>query len=630
MSAIFGAVCRVGRFQAYEYERFVRLTDLGRHRGGRQAAYHAWSREGALTDSFGRFDVFLGHHASDGQQLDHLKLDAGRICFDAEIFNRAELISKLRGLTDEVPANDGQILVSLYRTSGSAGFAQINGSWAIAIVDPTRRQVVLSRDRFALKPLYYALTNECLYFASEIKQLLPLVDPRLDSERVTTFLNQGLLDFDDRTLFAGIRSVRPRHSLVFSLDKQGLAHHCYWEYSMRDRTYSFADAVEHFRTLLVDSVRVRLDRERSTGALVSGGLDSSTVATLANRLSNGLATFSAIPPRSERRWGEERFIDAVSESGIRNRKVVVDVDVVQRLLHATIDCNDGPPQGFSAVAHYALMEAISRESDIRILFSGQGADEILFGHLKFYFFLQRQRLANRDIRAALVDVGRSFLRGTMIWQVRPGEALRYLPGWLRPEKRYLRGAWGEEPIARSVDIRQRQIDDIQKYSVPCLTHYEDRNSMAFGIQSRYPYLDHRLVELALTIPPEYNLKKGWTKYLIRSAFPELPPKIRWRSDKQGFILPEARWLRHDLADLIRNLFRSSVLGELGIIDPRAFQDHYEAFRSRRTIAWYTDISRALMAELWVRKLVGERTVGLERTGSTARLARRHRAVAVSR
>src|SRR5258708_4780820 len=135
MSAIFGAVRRVGRFQAHEYNLFVRLTDRGRHRGGGLATYQAWAWTGEPRDSLTCFDVFLGQHLSVEQSHDAAKADTSRISFDAEIFNRKELMVELRSLTGETPANDRQLLISLYRAAGPAGFARINGSWAIAIVD---------------------------------------------------------------------------------------------------------------------------------------------------------------------------------------------------------------------------------------------------------------------------------------------------------------------------------------------------------------------------------------------------------------------------------------------------------------------------------------------------------------
>src|SRR5205807_1805755 len=156
------------------------------------------------------------------------------------------------------------------------------------------------------------------------------------------------------------------------------------------------------------------------------------------------------------------------------------------------------------------------------------------------------------------------------------------------------------PIHEYSDLRERQIADIDLYSVPNLTHYEDRNAGAFGLEIRLPFLDHRVVDFCLSLRDDAKIYNGWTKYILRQALPQLPRSNRWRRDKQGFSLPERVWLRTELSDLIGNLFRNSILGEMGIIDPRKFLVYFREFCEGSRRIWYTDISRALMAELWAR------------------------------
>ena len=124
--------------------------------------------------------------------------------------------------------------------------------------------------------------------------------------------------------------------------------------------------------------------------------------------------------------------------------------------------------------------------------------------------------------------------------------------------------------------------------------------MAHSLEIRHPFLDHRLVDFVVALPPEWKIRNGWSKYVLRLSVPGLPDGIRWRRDKQGFVTPEERWLKHDFKDLIRNSFRDSKLGELGMINESEFLRYYEKFQNGSRIA-YTDISRALVAELWARK-----------------------------
>src|SRR5262249_42713471 len=148
---------------------------------------------------------------------------------------------------------------------------------------------------------------------------------------------------------------------------------------------------------------------------------------------------------------------------------------------------------------------------------------------------------------------------------------------------YLRGPADVEEVSGGTSLPARQIADLDRFSVPNLTHYEDRNSMAFALEIRLPFLDYRLADFALSIPAGQKIRNGWSKYILRWAFPELPAAVRWRRDKQGFILPEACWLRNELAAVIRSTFEDSVLADLGVLEPRAFLRYYEEFRRGKRV-----------------------------------------------
>lgn len=159
------------------------------------------------------------------------------------------------------------------------------------------------------------------------------------------------------------------------------------------------------------------------------------------------------------------------------------------------------------------------------------------------------------------------------------------------------------PIWEANSLGERQILDIDRYSVPALTHYEDRNAMAHSLEIRHPFLDHRLVEFAVALPPEQKLHNGWTKSILRESLPELPPSIRWRRDKGYFLVPEEHWLKTSMNRFIRETFADSVLDRMNFIDKDVFLNTYDAFRNGRSGVSYTDISRTLVAELWARKFL---------------------------
>ena len=184
-------------------------------------------------------------------------------------------------------------------------------------------------------------------------------------------------------------------------------------------------------------------------------------------------------------------------------------------------------------------------------------------------------------------------------QLTIAEARRYLP-FLNRYRDVITHPYKFVPIGRSQAIGERQKLDIDRYSVPALAHYEDRTSMANSLELRYPYLDHRVVDFAVNLPTESKLHNGWTKYILRQSFPELPRQIRWRRDKQPFTTPEAHWLKYEFSGTISDLFRKSRLGELGILNDRKFLQYYDDFRGGSAIA-HGDVCRTLIAEMWARK-----------------------------
>jgi asparagine synthase (glutamine-hydrolysing) len=221
--------------------------------------------------------------------------------------------------------------------------------------------------------------------------------------------------------------------------------------------------------------------------------------------------------------------------------------------------------------------------------------------LKFFFFHLRDLLHHSRLGSAAREVVGSLASGTVLRQFTIREARRYIPG--APKRRSgVRVKSETIPIWQCENLHARQVADIEQYSIPALTHYEDRNSAAHSLEVRHPFLDHRLVEFLLALPPEFKIRNGWTKYLLRKSLFELPDLIRWRRDKQPFITPEEVWLKHDLQGLIRGLLADSVLERLGILNTREFLNHYEAFLRGRPIS-PSEISRVLITEVWAREFL---------------------------
>jgi asparagine synthase (glutamine-hydrolysing) len=610
MCGIFGAITS-GFFGYEDRERFKSASDLIQYRGPNDAGAVTLKLKAEMpAEDEELFDVFLGFRrlsildlSPAGHQPMHD--DKGHwIIFNGEIFNYVELREELKARGHHFRSEtDTEVLLHVYDEYGEDGFDKLNGMWAFAIVDLPRRRVILSRDRFSIKPLYLLEKEGALYFGSEIKQLLALMpDRQLDLTVMSVFLAQGLFDHSRETFFRGVRKVPPKTNVVVSLKPGGLQleEKPYWNYLPAGPTLDPEDARREFRELMIDSVRIRLRSDVKVGVLLSGGLDSSTIAVVADQLAGGqLEMYSVIS--AEAAYSEEKFIDSLTSARrLQTRKLVFVPDHISETLEKVLYHNDEPVGGFSVVAQYKLFEAIKRSSDVTVLLSGQGGDEILLGYRKFFFFYLRQLLAQGKYPAAVGQLWASLRQRTIATQFCLGEARRYLPQ-LNGFSEILRAKCDWLPIWQAADMRARQVLDIDCYSVPALAHYEDRNSMAHSLEVRHPFLDHRLVNFVVNLPTSLKIKDGWTKYILRQSFPELPPSIRWRRDKQAYVTAEERWLRNNFGPLIRDTFRRSTLGEMGIVNDRAFLSYYERFHKGARIA-HGDIARVLIAELWAKNL----------------------------
>jgi asparagine synthase (glutamine-hydrolysing) len=617
MCGIFGAFHRQGYFTGEDYDRFAKLTDLVHYRGPDATGYACFDlKSGGREPDHQRFDLFLGHvrlSIIDLSPEGNQPLTDGRglwIVFNGEIFNYIELKKELNK-TAGYPFRSGtdtEVILHIYREYGEDGFDRLNGMWAFVIADLNEKKLILSRDRFSIKPLYYAEDNDKFYFASEIKQIIPLIQsPCLNREVMFKFLEQGLLDYDNQTFYQQIYKLPPKSNLVFHGPSYIKKFSKYWDYQLEmvHQKTAISDVIENFRELFIDSVRIRLRSDVTIGGLLSGGLDSSCISLVANEFQQGrFQTYSVIS--EDERYSERKHIYNVSQAHhIKNHMILLkltDINIFANYIEEVIYHNDEPFLGFSTVAHYLMLEELKKHSDIVVVLNGQGGDEILMGYIKYFFFYLFKLLMTKKFSQALSLVLSSLFNRTAIWQFNFADGQRYMPflhHW--NPKTFLKLSYPLEPIWFAPELRQRQIMDIDKYSVPALTHYEDRNSMAHTLEIRLPFLDHRLINFTLNLPIELNYQGGWSKYLLRQAMHELPATIRWRRDKQGFVIPEEIWLKYELAPFINSIFKRTVLEEMDIIDSKLFFDYYDKFRKGERFICYSDITRVLAAELWARK-----------------------------
>lgn len=555
--------------------------------------------------------------------------DQGSLTYNGELYNYLELRDELAAEGEQFSTRtDTEVLLAaLHRWGPERALGKFNWMGAFGWLDRSRAKLVLASDAGSEKPLYYYTDGEQLFFASEIKTLLTLTGRKfpLDTDSVAQFLVQGLTDVSPRTFFQGILRVEPGHFIELDVaNPRREIRPVRFQPPLYDGDPSrmpLDEFVVGLRELFIDSVRIRLRSDVPVGVLLSGGVDSSSIAAVAQSIVGHDAAprlLSAVS--NDARFDESRHIETMERHlGQQAQKITLSM-APERLMAELSDVNwynDVPVAGLSSVAHLKLM-ARAKELGLTVILSGQGADEILLGYRKFLgFYLQSLVRQGKMLRAA--GVLTSFVaNGTVVSQMKFGDAKRYVPFLRRLGSMSDAGAetsiigerlngWAPLELGLgSGSLRDRQILDIRHFSVPLLCHYEDRMSMAMSREIRLPFLDSRLMDFVLRAPDDYKLRHGWTKYVFRKAMePLLPAPIAWRKDKQGFANPEGEWLKLELRKSVEEAFADdSLIVRSGLVNGPALRRRYEQYRRQPVDGgsiWYREIFAPLSLESWMRR-----------------------------
>ncbi len=605
MCGIFGAVRLKGVFNEENWYQFKELTDMISYRGPDGSGYYSIDTHSGSEYDKQNFTIFFGHRrlsiidlSSQGAQ----PMSKGNlvITFNGEIYNYLELRTELKAKGCFFETNtDTEVILKLYETFGEKGFAKMNGMWAFSIYDKLNSKMILSRDRFSKKPIFYYQDEDHFYFSSEIKQLLPLVKEKAPNKTVlTSYLKQGVVDTSSESFFKDINRIEAKTNLTIDLNTGATQRYQYWDF---ERLSPTSNTEEEFRFLLEDSVKLTMRSDVPVGCMLSGGLDSSSISVIAHKMNPEIETFSVVS--DDKKMSEEPFIDiVVNRIKMRNHKLNFDANHVIRNFDTVLKHQDEPFFNLSVLAGYSILKKIKDDTDIIVLLNGQGGDELLMGYLKYFFFYEKD-LMNRGqyIKAAGLLLSAIYNR-TILNQFNLGKAKRYLPGHLSKKSSYIHTNGVELVDTWSFrDMRHRQILDIDKFSIPGLCRYEDRNSMANSLEMRIPFLDYRLVSFCLNLRNDIKIQNGWTKYILRKVMTDLPNEIRYRRDKKGFSVPEESFLRNELKDDILSIKNYSVLHEMGIIDKDSFIHYYNDFlEGKGHYTEFTDITRVYIAEKWAR------------------------------
>jgi len=486
------------------------------------------------------------------------------IVFNGAIFNAPELRRELEEAGERfTSATDTEVLLAAWIRWGAAALDRFNGMWAFAIWDARDRELVCARDRYGIKPFYWTTAGDVFAFGSEPKALRPVRPAAPDLKLVADYLAWGSsIPGGDATGYDGYHEL-PAGSMLRT-DASGIRVETWYDLDERVRDAPpappFEEAAARLRELLDDAIRIRLRADVPVGLLLSGGVDSSGIAGILAARHRGAFSGPAISLRYRRKEiDESRYSDAVLRAtGIPGVYVEPTPESFDRNLDEYMARTGHLTMGSVGYAQY-LLYARARAVGLPVILVGQGSDELFGGYEPWDVHVTQ--LWNRGRKWTAVREG--LLSGRRQWGWPIG--IRHTVGVLRTARRPPRCR-----CDRAGTLQDHQRHLLLLDYLPAILEGEDRNSMASAVESRLPFLDHRIVEFARTLPPDYLCRGGWTKAVLRRALDGLVPEyVLRRPRKLGLPGPLAGLACPPEADAARRRlieggwFPASLVGEAG-------------------------------------------------------------------
>ena len=548
---------------------------------------------------------------------------------NGEIYNYREVRAGLEKLGHSFrSASDTEVLPHLYEEHGAEMVRELNGMFAFALWDAKRRRLLVARDRFGEKPLYWGVFDNTLLFASEPKVLLahPAVKPTLNLQALRQYLSFDYVPAP-LSIYQGIQKLPAAHMLT--LENGRITIEPYWclSYKTSQPVPSEREAAEHLQDLLADSVRMRLVSDVPLGVLLSGGVDSSSVAALAVRASSEpVKTFSI--SFAESSFDESAYARSVAKFlGTDHHEERLSANLAANLVGEIGAWMDEPFSDPSLVPTY-LLSRFTRKH-VTVALGGDGGDELFAGYPMYagHRWAEIYNKVPAPLRTGMIEPlvrllpvktknlsldykALRFVTGTKydtvarhhIWfgsftpgeqeQLLTAEALQQTEGDIYCEARQM-----VELCDNDDTVTRMQSLDTRLYLAEDILTKVDRASMAVSLEVRAPFLDPRVAEYAASLPPNYKLRGHKTKYILKKAVHELLPPFVTRRGKKGFGVPVAEWLKFKLRPLARDLLSPERVRRAGVFNPeyvsRLQDEHERGVANHRKLLW-----TLLMFELW--------------------------------
>ncbi|MFC2135023.1 asparagine synthase (glutamine-hydrolyzing) [Bacteroidota bacterium] len=519
------------------------------------------------------------------------------IVFNGEIYNYIELREELKQCGYSFNSDtDTEVILKAYHKWGEKCVEKFNGMWAFAIWDSKNRKLFCSRDRFGIKPFYYHYDFQNQFiFASEIKAILQVIKSEPDNQTLFDSFACGYSDHNERTFYENIKQLKGGHNLI--LQNGNLANYRYYKLESQPCHDSFVKAKVKLRELLFESVRIRLRSDVPLGYALSGGIDSSSIVGIASKInSDSNNTFSMIYPGDN--VDESFYINKVIEkTGVNHHFVSPTSEDFLKDLDIFIWHQEEPFTGTSYYGEFKLRELI-RNSSVTVSLEGQGADEIITGYTSLllpYFF---DLLSNLRFQKFITEYGyfKNYLTSTV-------KIIKtYLMRNRKEGDKYLllKYPYLNKEFFNEIDKSPAELDNFNSgshlndmlyemliyTSIPQQLIRADKNSMAFSVESRFPFLDFRLVEYAINLSFDYKTKNGMTKYILREAVKDLlPAQVYNRKDKIGFVIPNNKLNSIKIKEYFYEFLSNCKEENFHFLNKEMFMDEYFPKSDENKLDW---------------------------------------------
>ncbi len=551
------------------------------------------------------------------------------LVLDGGIYNKASLCDRYRVSRN---TDDAALALAAYEADGLDGLASIDGDLAMALYDNKTDRIILFRDRFGIKPLFYMRIGDEYLFASEVKAFgaHPAFSPAPNEAMLYDFLatHYRYIHRDPaRTYWSGVHQVKPAHFL--DITARGMREHCYWNLEPDQEIMDLDDSEmeERLKAHFRESVAARLSNDRTMGFSVSSGMDSSSVCSQAAALTGLRDLYSVSYGYSE--YDEGQGIAPLAERwGNRWRNIVLSDPPLFETVERLVRIHEGPLCTVTWLSHYFLVKQAA-EDGREIIFSGLGGDECLAGEYEhfLYFFAdlkrtgREKRLAGeveawqrlhdhpifrknwavvQDVFSRLVDLnqtGRIFLDEKRYQAYHPYFEPDFIQTWDSPP---------EMPCPFDSYLANRCYQDLVRETTPPSLAADEKNVSHFGLTTRFPFLDHRLLRYCYSLPGTAKYNQGVTKHIMRRSMKGLLPEAnRTNTVKTGFNAPLGDWLMGREKDRLLDLIRSRSFKERGWLKRGAIEKilraHERGEANHMMFFW-----QMLNAELWLRSISEER------------------------